>query len=150
AGSGGAVGHTRSSARCTSGATPWSRARSTTSGQSVSASARVVIRSRSALQRRVRAQARIRSTPPEYTRPGAPHTHFPVAPRVVAAYKREWLETHTGRWLEGVWRSGAQPEGTWIALSGVSMAPALRDGDRLRVTPLAGAGRPLELGEVVV
>src|SRR5262249_25836129 len=57
---------------------------------------------------------------------------------------------HTGRWLEGVWRSGAQPEGTWIALSGLSMSPALRDGDWLRVTPLVAAEPPPRPGEVVV
>jgi signal peptidase I len=59
------------------------------------------------------------------------------------------METQTLRWLEGIWRSGAQPEGTWVALRGGSMGPTLREGDWLRVEPL-GAGRAPRPGEVVV
>src|SRR5688572_12431280 len=49
------------------------------------------------------------------------------------------------RWIEASFRAGAETE---LTLTGSSMAPALRDGDRLRVVPLAGAA-PAP-GEIVV
>ena len=51
--------------------------------------------------------------------------------------------TRSTRWLEARWRAGDQ---AWITLRGWSLAPALRDGDQLRVMPL-GAPRP---GDLVV
>jgi hypothetical protein len=49
------------------------------------------------------------------------------------------------RWLEARWRAGADAE---LTLVGWSMAPALRDGDRLRVASLLGV-TPAP-GEIVV
>jgi len=55
----------------------------------------------------------------------------------------------TLRWLEGIWQSGAQPDGTWIELRGSSMGPSIREGDRLRVKSIRVGGLPRP-GEVVL
>jgi signal peptidase I len=54
--------------------------------------------------------------------------------------------THSVRWIEVSLRA-ARPQ--WIVLSGYSMAPALLDGDRLRVEPLL-AGCVPAIGDVTV
>jgi hypothetical protein len=51
--------------------------------------------------------------------------------------------THSTRWLEARWRAGDE---AWVTHRGWSMAPTLRDQDRLQVAPLDGA-RP---GDLVV
>jgi phage repressor protein C with HTH and peptisase S24 domain len=52
--------------------------------------------------------------------------------------------SHSARWIEARLRAGL---GAWLPLSGFSMSPALSDGDRLEVAPLAA---PPRAGEIVV
>jgi putative nucleotidyltransferase-like protein len=56
--------------------------------------------------------------------------------------------TATHRWIEGSLRSGRSGP-LWITLRGGSMAPALRDGDRLLAAPLPSGEAPRE-GAVVI
>jgi hypothetical protein len=51
------------------------------------------------------------------------------------------------RWLESRLRGATATDGVWVIHRGWSMAPALRDGDRLRVEPLAAEPTP---GEIVL
>ena len=55
------------------------------------------------------------------------------------------MSAQSTRWLEARWRAGADAE---LTLVGWSMAPALRDGDRLQVASLVGTA-PVP-GEIVV
>lgn len=55
--------------------------------------------------------------------------------------------SRSARWLESRLRSAAGPDEVWVVHRGFSMAPSLRDGDRLRVTPLATDAVP---GEIVL
>src|SRR5262245_35494974 len=54
--------------------------------------------------------------------------------------------TRSVRWLVAELRAARSQ---WIELSGFSMAPALLDGDRLRVEPLAPGSLP-SVGEIAV
>lgn len=54
--------------------------------------------------------------------------------------------TRSVRWIEASLRAARSQ---WIVLSGYSMAPALLDGDRLRVEPLPAGSAPA-IGEVAV
>jgi hypothetical protein len=52
----------------------------------------------------------------------------------------------SSRWLEARLAAGDEGE---LVLAGWSMAPALRDGDRLRIAPYSAAARPAP-GQIVV
>lgn len=54
------------------------------------------------------------------------------------------------RWLEGVWKTGAAPNGTWIVLRGSSMEPTYADGDNLLVKSLQCTTPKVRTGDVVV
>jgi putative nucleotidyltransferase-like protein/peptidase S24-like protein len=57
-------------------------------------------------------------------------------------------EVASDRWIEGAWRDG-RLGAVWLTLKGGSMAPAVRDGDRLLVAPLDSHEPPRE-GEIVI
>lgn len=52
------------------------------------------------------------------------------------------------RWIEGAWRQG-RGGAVWLTVRGGSMAPAMRDGDRLLVSPLDSLETPQE-GDIVI
>jgi hypothetical protein len=56
--------------------------------------------------------------------------------------------TATHRWIEGSWRRGWLGP-IWLTLRGGSMAPVLRDGDRLLAAPFRSGETPRE-GAVVI
>src|SRR5262249_37545489 len=55
-------------------------------------------------------------------------------------------EVASHRWLENAWRTRRSGP-VWLTLQGGSMAPTLRDGDRLLVVPF-GAGETPKKGDV--
>jgi hypothetical protein len=57
-------------------------------------------------------------------------------------------EVASHRWVERAWRAG-QADPVWLTLRGGSMAPTLRDGDRLLVAPFV-AGETPQAGDVVI
>jgi hypothetical protein len=55
----------------------------------------------------------------------------------------------TSRWLEARWKSPSPEPPIWLLHRGGSMAPALRDGDRVCVQSLVGAAPPRP-GEILI